>query len=61
MKFFLLFLAAFVQIYQQGFTVMQDEIVQLTCEIRYERRIYPKEPRIFWFEDIYGVLFLSFT
>lgn len=52
---FWFFLAAFVQIHQQGFSVMQDEVVQLTCEIQYQRRTYQKEPRVFWFEDIYDV------
>ncbi|CAF4671196.1 unnamed protein product, partial [Rotaria sp. Silwood2] len=43
-----------VQIHQSSLRVTSDEILRLTCEIRYGKKIYKKTPTLFWFENIYN-------
>ncbi|CAF4523047.1 unnamed protein product [Rotaria sp. Silwood1] len=48
-----------VQIHQSNLRVTSDEILKLTCEIRYEQNLYQKSPTLFWFEDIYNLNLIS--
>ncbi|CAF1501488.1 unnamed protein product, partial [Didymodactylos carnosus] len=43
--------AEFVQIRQSSLTVLSDEKVDLTCEIRYGVKITSRPPIVFWFND----------
>jgi hypothetical protein len=49
------FVADFVKIHQPSLTVMNDEILRLSCEIQYGTKVDRKIPTLFWFEDIHNV------
>ena len=52
-------LAEFIEIHQPNLEVLEDETVELTCDIQYAINIDQKSPNIFWFEDIHNVKYSS--